>query len=164
MDAFQASDTDDFSERWAPYAIAALRIVTALLFLEHGTSKILEWPYTSMSGPPMWTMFWVAGMIELVGGTLVLVGLFTRWTSFILAGEMAIAYFMIHAPDSFFPMVNRGEAAVLYCFVFLLFVATGAGRFSIDGIIARNRADVAGYAAPGGERHYEPEDFGDNKH
>ena len=161
MDAFEASDTDEFSERWAPYAIAALRIVTALLFLQHGTSKILDWPHTSMSGPPMWTMFWVAGMIELVGGLLLLVGLFTRWTSFILAGEMAIAYFMIHASQSFFPVINRGEAAVLFCFIFLLFVATGAGKWSIDAITARNRTGVEGYAGPGGERQYNPEDFGD---
>ena len=162
MEAFDASDTDEFSERWAPYAVAALRIVTALLFVMHGTSKMLDMPHTSMSGPAMWSLFWVAGIIELVGGTLVLIGLFTRWASFILAGEMAIAYFMIHAPQSAYPMINHGEAAVLFCFIFLLLVATGAGRFSIDAIIARNRSDVEGYAAPGGERRYNPEDFGDN--
>lgn len=161
MDALDRNDTDEFSERWAPYAVAALRIVTALLFVMHGTSKILDLPHTSMSGPPMWSLFWVAGVIELVGGTLVLIGLFTRWTSFILAGEMAIAYFMIHAQQSLLPMINHGEAAVLYCFIFLLLVATGAGRFSIDSIIARNRSDVEGYAAPGGERRYNEEDFGD---
>ena len=158
------SAIDEFNEQWAPYAVAALRIVTALLFLQHGTSKLLDWPHTSMSGPPMWTIFWVAGVIELVGGLLLLVGLFTRWTSFILAGEMAIAYFMIHAAQSFFPMVNRGEAAVLFCFIFLLFIATGAGKWSIDALIARSRTGVEGYAAPGGERQYSPEDFGDKAH
>ena len=147
--------TDEFSEQWAPYAIGLLRIITALLFVEHGTSKILDWPHTSMSGPPLWSLFWAAGMIELIGGTLLLLGLFTRSVGLLLAGEMAVAYWVIHAGDSFFPMINHGEAAALYCFVFLLFVAAGPGKWSIDAIIARNHSDVEGYAAPGGERVYD---------
>lgn len=152
--------SDEFSEQWAPYAIAVLRIVTALLFLERGTSKILEWPYTSMSGPPIWSLFWAAGMLELVGGLLLIVGLFTRWVGLLLAGEMAIAYWYIHAPESIFPMINRGETAILYCFIFLTLVATGAGRWSIDAIISRNRSFVKGYASPGGERVYTDEELG----
>lgn len=148
-------ETDEFSEQYAPYAVAALRIITALLYIQHGASKILDFPHTSMSNPPIWSLFWGAGMLELIGGGLLLVGLFTRTVGLLLAGEMAIAYFMIHAPDSFYPMINHGEAAVLFCFIFLLFVATGPGRWSIDAIIARNRSDVEGYAAPGGERVYD---------
>ena len=161
MDAFDASDTDEFSERWAPYAIAALRIVTALLFLQHGMTKVLSYPMSSASGPPQWSVLWAAGMLELFGSLFLLLGLFTRPVAFLLAGEMAIAYWMVHAPRGAVPMLNDGEGAILFCFVFLLFVATGAGRWSIDAIIARNRTGVEGYAGPGGERQYSPEDFGD---
>lgn len=149
--------TDEFSERYAPYAIATLRIVTGLLFLEHGTSKILEWPYTSMSGPQAWSLFWIAGMLELFGSLLLILGLFTRPVAFLLAGEMAVAYWYIHAPDSIFPMINRGEAAVLFCFIFLLFAVIGAGEWSIDKLIARRRSDIEGYSAPGGERTFSEE-------
>ena len=148
---------DEFSERWAPYAVGLLRIITALLFLEHGTSKILSWPLTSMSGPSMWSLFWVAGVVELIGSSMILVGLFTRWVALLLAGEMAIAYWMIHAQQSAFPLINHGEAAVLFCFVFLLLVATGPGNWSIDAIIARNRSSVEGYAGSG-ERGYDMEE------
>ena len=161
MDAFEASDTDEFSERWAPYAVAVLRVVTALLFLQHGMTKILSYPMSSASGPPQWSVLWAAGMLELVGSLFLLVGLFTRPVAFLLAGEMAIAYWMVHAPRGPFPMLNDGEGAILFCFVFLLFVATGAGRWSIDAIIGRNRTGVEGYAGPGGERRYSEEDFGD---
>ena len=161
MDAFEASDTDEFSERWAPYAVAVLRIVTALLFLQHGMTKILSYPMSSASGPPQWSVLWAAGMLELVGSLFLLVGLFSRPVAFLLAGEMAIAYWMVHAPRGPFPMLNDGEGAILFCFVFLLFVATGAGRWSIDAIIARNRTGVEGYAGPGGERRYSEEDFGE---
>lgn len=148
---------DEFSERWAPYAVGLLRIITALLFLEHGTSKILSWPLTSMSGPSMWSLFWVAGVVELIGSSMILVGLFTRWVALLLAGEMAIGYWMIHAQQSAFPLINHGEAAVLFCFIFLLLVATGPGKWSIDAIIARNRSPVEGYAGPG-ERGYDMEE------
>jgi putative oxidoreductase len=113
-------------------ALAALRIVTALLFLQHGTGKILGFPMSSMAFPPPWTLFWVAGWLELIGALLLLIGLFTRPAAFLLAGEMAIAYWMIHAPESFFPLINRGETAILFCFIFLLFVATGPGTWSVD--------------------------------
>ncbi len=113
-------------------ALSVLRIVTALLFLEHGTGKLLGFPMSSMAFPPPWTLFWMAGVLELVGSLLLLIGLFTRPVAFLLAGEMAIAYWMIHAPQSFFPIINRGEAAILFCFIFLLFVATGPGTWSAD--------------------------------
>jgi putative oxidoreductase len=120
-------------------ALAALRIVTALLFLQHGTGKILGFPMSSMAFPPPWTLFWVAGWLELIGALLLLIGLFTRPAAFLLAGEMAIAYWMIHAPESFFPIINRGETAILFCFIFLLFVATGPGAWSVDDEMLKRR-------------------------
>ena len=113
-------------------ALALLRIVTALLFLQHGMTKILSWPVSSASDPREWSLLWVAGMLELFGSLFLLVGLFTRWVAFVLAGEMAIAYWMVHAPRGPFPMLNDGEGAILFCFIFLLFVATGAGTWSVD--------------------------------
>ena len=147
--------------RWTPKAIATLRIVTALLFLQHGMTKIFSYPLSSASGPPQWSVLWVAGVLELVGSLMLLVGLFTRPVAFLLAGEMAIAYWVVHAPRGPFPMLNDGESTILFCFIFLMFIATGAGKWSVDEILLRNKSDVEGYAAPGGERQYSPEDFGD---
>ena len=145
-------ETDEFSERWAPYAVAALRIVTALLFLEHGTAKLLGFPETPMANPALWSLPWIAGWFELVGGLLLLAGLWTRWVGILLAGEMAVAYWYAHAPQSPFPIVNGGEAAILFCFIFLTLAVIGAGEWSADKAIARKRSPVWGYAAPGGER------------
>ena len=113
-------------------ALAVLRIVTALLFLQHGMTKILSYPLSSASDPREWSLLWIAGMLELFGSLFQLVGLFTRWVAFVLAGEMAIAYWMVHAPRGPFPMLNDGEGAILFCFIFLLFVATGPGTWSVD--------------------------------
>jgi len=116
-----------------PYLLSVLRIMAALLFLEHGTSKLLGYPPTGMP----WAFHadslasW-SGIIEFVGGILLTLGLFTRFAAFILSGEMAFAYFMVHAHNSFFPVVNKGELAVLYCFVFLYLAAAGGGPLSID--------------------------------
>ena len=132
-----------FDSLWTGRALSALRLVTAGLYLEHGTGKILGFPMTSMAFPRPWTLFWMAGLLELFGSLLLLVGLFTRPVAFLLAGEMAIAYWLIHAPQSPFPMVNSGEAAVLFCFIFLLFVATGPGTLSVDEWLL-NRRDAAG--------------------
>jgi putative oxidoreductase len=143
---------DEFSERWAPVAVGVLRIVTALLFFEHGTAKLLGFPVTPMAHPAMWSLPWIAGVFELVGGFLLLIGLWTRWVALLLAGEMAVAYWMIHAPNSFYPIQNMGEAAILYCFIFLTLFVVGAGEFSVDKIIARRASPIEGYAAPGGER------------
>ena len=113
-------------------ALAVLRIVTASLFLQHGMTKILSYPLSSASGPREWSLLWVAGMLELFGSLFLLLGLFTRPVAFVLAGEMAIAYWTVHAPRGPFPMLNDGEGAILFCFIFLLFVATGAGTWSVD--------------------------------
>lgn len=128
-------------DRWTPYVLGLLRIITALLFLEHGTGKLLGFPDSSMAFPPAWSLFWVAGWIEVLGSLLLLVGLFTRPAAFLLAGEMAIAYWMIHAPQSPFPMINNGEAAILFCFIFLLFAATGPGKWSLDAKYRRRDPD-----------------------
>ena len=133
--------------RWADPAIVALRIVTALLFLEHGTSKILLFPETAGSGPARWSLFWIAGWIELVGSLLLLGGLFTRWVAFLLAGEMAIAYWTVHAPKSVFPVLNGGESAILFCFIFLLLLATGAGNWSLDHMLRDRMPKERGYGA-----------------
>lgn len=119
---------------WSGPLHAALRVVTGLLFLEHGMTKILHWPSTDYfpAGQPLPALMLVAGILELVGGALITVGLFTRITAFVLAGQMAAAYFMAHMPQSFFPVQNQGDAAILFSFVFLYFAAVGAGPFSID--------------------------------
>jgi putative oxidoreductase len=126
-------DTDTL-DRYTPYALAALRIVTALIFMEHGTQKLFGFPASPEgSQPPLLSLRGIGGIMEFGGGLLLLVGLFTRPVAFLLAGEMAVAYWMFHAPRSFFPVLNGGDAAILYCFVFLLLVFTGPGAWSIDG-------------------------------
>jgi putative oxidoreductase len=125
--------------RFAPYLLGVLRIVTALLFIEHGTQKLLGFP--AMPEPmavPLLSLFGIAGLIEIVGGALVLVGFLTRPAAFILSGTMAAAYFLEHAPQSFFPASNGGDAAILFCFVFLYLAAAGPGAWSLDG--SRSRA------------------------
>lgn len=132
-------DAETTLDRFTPYALAALRIVTALIFMEHGTQKLFGFPSPPQSGlPATMSLFWWGAIMELVGGLLILVGLFTRPVAFLLAGEMAVAYWMFHAPQSLYPVLNGGDAAILYCFVFLLLVFTGPGAWSVDG--ARSRA------------------------
>jgi putative oxidoreductase len=125
---------------WAPRILSVLRIVAGLLFVEHGTMKFFNFPPSEMfaSGVELVSLFGLAGVLELGGGALVALGLFTRPVAFILSGEMAIAYFMAHAPSSFFPAVNQGEAAILFCFVFLYLACAGAGPWSVDA--ARRKA------------------------
>lgn len=130
----------EFLDRYSGEALSLLRIVTALLFLEHGTGKLLGFPMTSMAFPPVWSLYWAAGWLELVGSVMLVLGLFTRTVAFVLAGEMAIAYWYIHAPLSSFPMVNHGEAAVLFCFIFLMIAATGPGPWSVDAAMKRRQA------------------------
>jgi putative oxidoreductase len=122
----------DQLQKLSPHALSLLRIVAALLFIEHGTMKLLGFPPSDMPSPAVFSLFWFAGVLELVGGLLLLVGLFTRPVAFLLAGEMAVAYFMAHAPQSFFPVINGGDAAILFCFVFLYLVFAGPGAFSLD--------------------------------
>lgn len=109
-----------------------LRIMSGLLLLQHGTSKYLYFPETQHSGASPFTMGGAAGLLELVGGVLLVLGLFTRPTGLILSGTMAVAYFYAHAPQGFFPILNGGELAALYCFVFLYLAGAGAGAFSLD--------------------------------
>lgn len=123
--------------RWQPQLLAILRIVSALLFLEHGTMKIFHFPAPQMPGP-LPTLLLVAAIIELVAGALIALGLFTRLAAFVASGEMAVAYFMSHFPKSFWPGINMGDAAILFCFVFLYIAAAGPGAWSIDGARTRN--------------------------
>jgi len=117
--------------RFGPQALSLLRIVTALLFLMHGTGKLFGFPPIGMNPPPM-SLFWIAGVIEVIGSLLLIAGLFSRPAAFLLSGEMAYAYWTVHAPDSTFPIVNHGEGAILFCFIFLLIAAAGAGPWSLD--------------------------------
>ena len=126
-------DDRTLSNVWAPRLLAALRIMAALLFLEHGLVKVFGFPPGAAPGPqPLLSFLGIAGLIEVVGAWLVLIGLFTRPVAFLLAGEMAIGYFMVHAPDAFFPAINGGDAAILFCFVFLYLSAAGPGAWSVD--------------------------------
>ena len=128
--------------RYAPQALSLLRIVAALIFLFHGSAKLLGFPSTEMPMPPVGSFMWIGGLLELVGGLLLLIGLLSRPVAFILAGEMAVAYWMFHAPQSTFPIQNGGDAAILYCFVFLLIAAAGPGPWSADAAMRRNRVTV----------------------
>jgi putative oxidoreductase len=122
-------------EKYTPEALSIVRLVIGLLFLEHGTAKLLGFPAPPSGLPALMTLSWLQGLLELAGGTLITIGLFTRPTAFILSGNMAVAYFMAHAPKSFFPMLNGGDGAILYCFVFLLLFFAGPGRWSVDNQI-----------------------------
>jgi putative oxidoreductase len=118
--------------RYGPQALSLLRIVAALLFELHGTSKLVNFPPFAMALPEPGTLLWIGAIIEIACGLLLLVGLFSRAAAFLASGEMAVAYWMFHAPQSTFPSVNMGEAAVLFCFIFLLVAAAGPGPWSID--------------------------------
>jgi putative oxidoreductase len=130
------------AERWAGPLLSVLRIVAGLAFLEHGAQKLFGFPPAAPGTPPIaaFSMLWTGGILELVGGTLVFIGLLTRPAAFILAGEMAVAYWTFHAPKSFFPAINGGDAAILYCFVFLYLSAAGPGPWSLDALWRRDSA------------------------
>ncbi len=120
---------------WTPRALAVLRIVCGFLFLQHGAAKLLGIPHVAMfDNLTPFSLMGFAGALELVGGALLVVGWFTRPVAFILSGEMAAAYFMAHAPrgNALSPLMNQGESAVLYCFIFLFLAVAGAGAWSID--------------------------------
>jgi putative oxidoreductase len=131
-------------DRFTPYALAALRIVAALIFMEHGTQKLFGWPAEPEGGlPPAGSLLWIGAWIELLGGALLLLGLYTRPVAFIASGEMAVAYWMFHAPANPYPALNGGDAAILYCFVFLLLVFAGPGVWSLDGVLSKRRRVIA---------------------
>ncbi|GBD48160.1 DoxX family protein [Methylopila sp. Yamaguchi] len=115
---------------WRPQVLSVLRIMSALLFLQHGTVKLLGFPTPYPN--PLSMVSLTAGILELVGGVLLAIGLFTRPVAFILSGQMAVAYFLAHAPQSFYPIVNKGELAIMFCFVFLYIVFAGPGPWSVD--------------------------------
>jgi putative oxidoreductase len=129
-----------FFETWRPRALAVLRIVTAYLLVPHGTAKLFGMPHQAMfDGLQLMSLVGLAGILEVVGGVLLLIGLFTRPVAFVLCGFMAVAYFMAHASQGnvLLPMLNQGELAVLYCFVFLYLVFAGAGAWSVDAVRRR---------------------------
>ena len=128
----------DALNRLAPTLRSVLRIVAALIFFAHGTQKILGFPASDFS-PAAFSLPWIAGILELVGGALLILGLFTRPVAFILSGQMAFAYWMAHAPSSPFPVLNGGDAAILYCFVFLYLVFAGPGPLSLDAAMGKDR-------------------------
>jgi len=125
---------------WAPVLLSVLRIVGALLFIEPGAAKLFAFPVAVMPGggtAQLASLPGIAGLLEVVGGALLLLGLFTRPAAFVLSGEMAVAYFMGHAPHSFWPIVNHGELAIIFCFLWLYFSASGAGAWSLDALRLR---------------------------
>jgi putative oxidoreductase len=124
--------------RFTPQTFALLRIVSGIMFMIHGTQKMLGYPPGGMPGrPPVGSLPFVAGLIELVCGFLITIGLFTGIAAFIASGEMAVAYFLQHATKGFWPIQNKGELAVVYCFLFLYFAAHGGGIWSVDSILRR---------------------------
>src|SRR5215469_13462971 len=134
------------NHQWSERMLSVLRIIVGLLFLEHGLAKIFGFPL--QPNHVSFTLFTLVpglqGLIELVGGLLLAVGLFTRPVAFILSGDMAFAYFMAHAPRGFFPLLNAGELAIVYCFLFLYFAVAGGGAWSVDRLRSRTASDGAG--------------------
>jgi putative oxidoreductase len=127
---------------WSPYLLSVIRIVAAFVFLQFGSAKLLGLPAPIMPGggtAPVTSLPGFAGTLELVGGVLLLLGLFTRPVAFILAGEMAVAYFMGHAPQGFWPVLNQGTPAILFCFIWLYISSAGPGPWSLDAILRRRR-------------------------
>ena len=134
---------------WEPRMLSVLRIIVGLLFLEHGTAKMLD--FSHQQNHVVWALNsinpGVQGLLELIGGLLIACGLFTRPVAFILAGDMAVAYFWRHQPNNFFPLLNGGELAIVYCFVFLYFFAAGAGVWSLDQLWANRATGQLGAAS-----------------
>ena len=143
-------NSENLFSPWRPYALSILRIMTALLFLEHGTMKLFGFPGGHTA--PLISLFGLAGVIELVGSLLLIVGLFTRPAAFVLAGEMAVAYFMVAAPHSFYPIINHGDEIILFCFVFLYVTTAGAGPWSLDHWRAQHSLNAAPAKAQAGAR------------
>lgn len=124
----------DRVSKYMPELLSIVRLLVGLLFLEHGTSKLFDFPHGPVQ-PTMGSLIWVQGVIEVVGGALFAVGFLTRPVAFILAGDMAVAYFIAHASKGLFPMLNGGDGAILYCFIFLIYFMAGPGRWAADGSV-----------------------------
>ena len=132
------SISNSLATRFSPITLAAVRVVSGVLFLAHGLVKVAGFPAGAQPGAqPLLSLFGIGGGIEVVTGLLLVVGLFTRPAAFIASGQMAVAYWMFHAPASFYPAVNSGDAAILFSFIFLHIAAAGAGAFSLDGLLGR---------------------------
>lgn len=132
------SKPSDWFAGWSPHLLSVLRVITAFLFMEHGGMKLFGFP-APMGDISLFSLIGLAGVLEVFGGFLILIGLFTRAVAFILSGEMAFAYFMAHAPQGFWPVLNHGEPAVLYCFIYLYLAAAGGGAWSADRILQQRR-------------------------
>ncbi len=130
----------DFERVWRPYALSLLRFVSGLCFIEHGSAKLFGFPHVATYPAHLPPLLLAAGFIEFVGGILVCIGLLTRPAAFIMSGEMAIGYFMMHAPKSAFPLLSGGEGAILFCFIFFYLIFAGAGPISLDRLAFRHRA------------------------
>jgi putative oxidoreductase len=125
--------------------LSILRIVSALIFMAHGTQKLFGFPASDFS-PAVLSLPWIAGVLEVFGGAALLLGIFTRPVALVLSGQMAVAYWMAHAPQSPFPVVNGGDSAILYCFVFLYLVFAGPGPWSLDALLGREPAETGATA------------------
>lgn len=129
---------ENFFIAWQPRVLSILRIVTAFMFMQHGGQKLFGYPAPQRSEFDLFTLSGVAGVLELVGGFLILIGLLTRPVAFILSGQMAVAYFIAHAPQAFWPLLNNGELAALFSFIFLYLFVAGGGAWSVDNLVKRN--------------------------
>jgi putative oxidoreductase len=131
-----------FLDRFSGPLLSVLRVVSALLFMCHGTMKLFQFPPSDRFGEPpeMGSLIWFAGVLEVFGGALLAAGLLTRIVAFVLSGQMAVAYFMAHAPQGFYPLLNGGESAVLFCFVFLYVAAAGGGPWALDRLLSKPKA------------------------
>jgi putative oxidoreductase len=127
------ADLNSFCSRWSPRILSVMRIVVALLFMQHGAQKLFGFlAPPGAATPPLLSLMGLAGVLEFFGGLLVVLGLFTRPAAFILSGQMAVAYFMVHAPNGFWPLQNKGDLAMLWSFVFLYLAVAGGGEWSLD--------------------------------
>lgn len=132
------ADLNNFYASWTPRLLSVLRIITGFLLIAHGAQKLFGFLAPPGAGtPPLMSQIGIGGILEFFGGLLILLGLFTRPVAFILSGMMAVAYFQMHAPGGFWPLQNKGELAVLYCFVFLFLSVAGGGEWSIDRLLRR---------------------------